>query len=176
LREQKYKESIELFRRRQAILQRLGTPMDPDVGIAMEDIASAYLAAHEYLDAEDNLKRAITFFEQCVNKLRVRGVRSSLSPCDGHLTLSRGYLGIVYFQQSRFGDAEPLLKMTTSLPDNATLPLIMMAALRSYATILQRSNRDKESAPLLERLEKLRAAHPDVVAQAEATLREQRAH
>jgi tetratricopeptide (TPR) repeat protein len=181
--EHRYEDAESLYGRAVPIWELSLGADHPGTAAAHHDLATVLSIQRKFAAAEPHFKRAIYIYEQLQNA----GRRSSLSQTAypkaqggrrrsanqgsaGDPGASRAdpqglaasLVGLArnYALQTRYADAEPLLKRAIDLYDSKALPeddVFLAAALEIYSTVLHQTDRAAEAAPLEARAKAIRA-------------------
>src|SRR6516165_10997385 len=92
----RFSEAIPLAQRILGIREKVLGPNRIEVGVALNDLASDYLAQGRYSDAEPLYKRSLAIYEK------------SFGTEHREIATSLNNLALLYIYQGRYSDAEPL--------------------------------------------------------------------
>jgi len=173
--ERRYDDAEPLYRRAVPLWEVTIGAEHPGTAAAHHDLATVLSLKRKYDQAEEHFKRAIYIYEQLQNPARDavaagRRNRGPGRPGPGEpgyqradpQSLAGSLIGLAknYVAQSRYADAEPLLKRVLELYDSKAIAhddLWLASALETYATLLRQTNRVPEAAPYEGRAKAIRA-------------------
>ncbi len=147
----RYAEAEPLFVRALLIREQALEPDHPDMALSLNNLGGLYRLQGKYDQAEPLLLRALAIRE------------SKLGPEHPHVSYSLTDLGLLYYAQGKYSAAEPLLRRALAIrkqvlgsghPDVAE-------ALENYADLLQKMNRQGESAELDAQARTIRAKYAE---------------
>ena len=153
----RYADAEPFYKRSLAIREKaLGTE-HPDVGVALNDLATLYLQQGRSADAEPLIKRSLAITEKALGAVHPQ-VATALNN-----------LAALYYQEGRYADAEPLFKRSLAITEKAlgAVHPDVGQSITNLATLYHAQGRYADAEPLFKRslaiTEKaLGAVHPQV--------------
>jgi len=147
-----------LLEERVRVLSTGQDPPQPELGIALFDLQSFFVAGQNLQRALEVANRATEFYSgPCMASLPAQ-------TCNRRLADVEGMMGAGYYLAGRFDEAEPWLKKVTDRPDPNVRPETMLTALRAYSIVLKARN-DSSAAQVYRRALRFAEAYPEAAKQ-----------
>ena len=147
----RYVEAEPLFVRALLIREQALEPDHPDMALSLNNLGGLYRLQVKYDQAEPLLLRALSIRE------------SKLGLEHHHVSYSLADLGLLYYAQGKYSAAEPLLRRALAIRKQVlgSVHPDVAEALENYADLLQKMNRQGESAELDAQARTIRAKYAE---------------